>query len=259
MSVTSTGNDDSYSNDDNDDDEYIDNNYDHTTATSASRYALRSKKSTTSSSSTIKQQGRKNNISSSTNKRRGKQTTTATSRCHPHHQQLLVSNISQTKPTDAKHHQPITTEEATSTNVQIFEILIWNNDRSISDVIAEIKLASQCSIPRPKGTLELGHQFYKVTQINDMQHWRQSTVTDINDNENISISIDGVHDHQIWGSGGSSPPPFLFSRETQNSEEQKKRGKRDGPRTDNTTISVALFFQRLLKSPSSHINVDVTP
>jgi len=45
MSVTSTGNDDSYSNDDNDDDEYIDNNYDHTTATSASRYTLHSKKS----------------------------------------------------------------------------------------------------------------------------------------------------------------------------------------------------------------------
>jgi len=206
---------------------YLDNNYDHTTATSASRYALRSKKSTTSSSSTIKQQGRKNYISSSINKRRGKQTTTATSRCHPHHQQLLVSNISQTKPTDAKHHQPITTEEATSTNVQIFEILIWNNDRSISDVIAEIKLASQCSIPRPKGTLELGHQFYKVTEINDMQHWRQSTVTDINDNENISISIDGVHDHQIWGSGGSSPPPFfIFAGNSKFRRAKKERKKR---------------------------------
>ncbi len=61
------------------------------------------------------------------------------------------------------------------------------------------------------------------------------------------------------GSDGSFPPPFLFSRENQNSEEQKKRGKRDGPRTDNTTISVALFFQRLLNLPSSHNNVAVTP
>jgi hypothetical protein len=58
---------------------------------------------------------------------------------------------------------------------------------------------------------------------------------------------------------GLSPPLFLFWRETQNSKEQKKRGKRDGPQTDNTTISVTLFFQRLLKSPSSHDNVDVTP
>jgi hypothetical protein len=50
---------------------------------------------------------------------------------------------------------------------------------------------------------------------------------------------------------GLSPPLFLFWQETQNSKERKKRGKRDGPRTDNTTISVTLFFQRSLKSPSS--------
>ena len=61
------------------------------------------------------------------------------------------------------------------------------------------------------------------------------------------------------GSGGSFPPPFLFSRETLNSEERKKRRKRDGPRTDNTTISVGSLFSTLVKIAFFHNNVDVRP
>ena len=65
------------------------------------------------------------------------------------------------------------------------------------------------------------------------------------------VSVRPIADTHLGGPVGLSPPLFLFWWETQNSKEQKKRGKRDGPRTDNATISVTLFFQHSLKSPSS--------
>jgi hypothetical protein len=40
-------------------------------------------------------------------------------------------------------------------------------------------------------------------------------------------------------------------------KEQKKRGKRDRPQTDNMTISVTLFFQRILLIAQFFNNGDV--
>jgi hypothetical protein len=74
------------------------------------------------------------------------------------------------------------------------QIETWNEERSIDDVIADIIKLTQFTETSPKGSDEVGHQFYQVIERDDEEHWGLSTVTDISNDGDVIItsSIDGV-------------------------------------------------------------------
>jgi hypothetical protein len=84
--------------------------------------------------------------------------------------------------------QPIITEAPTTTTRPPFVIQLWNESRTIHDVLADIRKVSHWTEPIPNPNA-VGYQFYQEIERHGKKHWVQSTVTNICNDGTVIITF----------------------------------------------------------------------